>query len=137
MASIAIRQSAWAAGTPAQKKALLLTMEKIGLGDADEGAPPLYKNPSGVTYFVWDDDRFTLRDAAILGAIGARLASLVPSMLPLSRSKVMLFIAANVVWPGAIDYVGSTNPWQATLDAQGAPNWMLMADSVPPNWTPA
>jgi hypothetical protein len=137
MAAIAIRQSTWQAGTAVQKAALLLTMEAIGLADADAGIPPLYLSNTGVAHYVWDDHRFTLRDAAILGTVAARLANLTAAMLPVTRAKVATFIAANVVWPNAINYTGSANVWQTTLDAQAAPTWLRMADSVPSNWTVA
>jgi hypothetical protein len=88
-----------------------------------------------VAWFVWDDWRFTLRDAAILGVVAAKLPDVTAAMLPLSRAKVAAFVQNNVVWPNAIDYTGSTNPWQTTLDAQGAPAWVKMASEVPAGWT--
>jgi hypothetical protein len=135
LAAIAIRQSAWSAATAVQKAALLLAMEQVGLSDADLGSPPLYNNPSAVAHYVFDDWRFTTRDAAILGVVGANMALVTAAMLPVTRAKVATFIASRIVWPGAIDYTNSTNVWQTTLDAQAAPTWMKMANEVPAGWT--
>jgi hypothetical protein len=136
MAMIAIRQSAWSGATAVQKAVLLLAMEQVGLGNADASIPPLYNNPSAVPHFVWDDWRFTPRDLAILGTLGANIGLLTPALLPVTRAKVAGFVASRIVLPGAINFTGSTNVWQTILDAQGAPVWMKAAPDVPAGWTP-
>lgn len=70
MAAIAIRKNAFNNASPGQRNVLRLVLEKLDLGD-----PATYKNPSGTEFFVFNDNRISLKDVQWVGWIVTVLAN--------------------------------------------------------------
>ena len=137
MATLGIRQSAWNNATDFKRRVVRLIADRLGLGE-----PAKYKQPNGNTWFVFDDTRFSLTDAAYLATLLRRLSEITPQQeanLSTKTDAELRVIIRNqmddVVLPGAIDY-SEGDPWTVTFSANGAPASVNMASSVPAGWTP-
>lgn len=135
MAALGIKKVAWQ-GLGQRDKTILRRLFAL----LDLGMPAEYGQPNGTRWYVFDDWRFDLKAAAYLGCIIACLDEIPlgyeppPTKVELRADATAFAESKGVVWP--VDVEGSANPWQTALDAQGAPNAIQMAGSVPDNWTP-
>ena len=107
----------------------------------DLGEPALYTAGGGVQWYVFDDERVGLIDLAVLGKVAANLGTLNITVAGKTRAQIRAEIIAwvetlAVVWPESINYTGSTNPFQTTLTANGAPATVQAAAAVPATLTP-
>ena len=98
MSVVAIRKSAWEAGTAGQRAAMRFAARQVELGQ-----PALYQQANGTEWFVSSDSRMTLLDVAILGTVAAGLATF-PDWTPpadkaLAREQVYDFVKNNIVAP--------------------------------------
>lgn len=139
MPAIAIRQSAVQAMTSQQRRLARWVLESVGIVD-----PAQFTAPGGATWFVFDDDRITLKDAAYFGCFAAKLAQLPADYTPPdalddatvaeARAWVRQKLEAAVVWP--VNVAAGADPWQAVLDAQNAPAAVGAGGAVPSTWIP-
>lgn len=139
MATIAIRKSAWDAASARDRTIFRYAAKLLELGD-----PAVYVNGGGVEWYISDDHRLRLKDVARLGVVVKGIAQNTTYELPLNgrgeldveqlRADMKAWVTSRIVWP--VDVEGSPNPWQAVLDAQGAPAVIRAGDSVPDTWTP-
>lgn len=137
MTAIAMRKSVLDALTGRRRRALRWASARLELGE-----PAVYVAPPGpVQWYVWDDARVDAMDLATLGALAGRPADIPADYDPEGRTRDQVrddirgFVAARLVDPATLDLTGP-NPWQAILDAQGAPPSIRAADSVPAGWAP-
>lgn len=130
MSTLAIRKSAWDAGTATQQAILRKSCNLLDLGE------PVQYSDGTNDWFIFDDDRIDLTDVAYLGTLCKGLAQLPPGMTP-TREQVVDYVTSRVALPKDIPSLSdAANPYQAVLDAQNAPAWVKAADSVPSTWSP-
>lgn len=146
MAALAIRKSAWD-GATATLKAIFRTLAGYWLG---LGNPALYVDGSAVEWYVFDDARFEVRPICYFAALAANSGDIPgdyqvdPDNPRKTRDDAMYWLEGGgggiyrgLVLPGAIIHPDpDPNYWQTVLDANSAPAWLRMADSVPDGWTP-
>ena len=136
MSALGIRKSTFDGLTAVRRAVVRLVCDRLDLG-----TPALYQTGGGVQWYVFDDHRISLRDLAVLGKVAANLGALNITVAGKTRAEIRAEIIAwaqslNVVWPEAINYTGQGNPWQHTLDANGAPVSVRADSSVPSGLTP-
>lgn len=139
MAVLGIKVNAWQNADAFDRRILRMVSDVLALGT------PARFNDGTEDWFVFSDVRFSLQHVAYLGALIRRLVTLTSGQKATYdalddetlRSTVINWLRTSgyVVDPDSIDYTDVTNPWQHTLDAQGTPAAMRMADSVPGSWT--
>lgn len=133
MASIAVRQNTYNALNATQKEIVRWVAARLELGQ-----PAVYLN-GATPWLIYDDDRITLDDIAVLGTVAANLAALSSFVLQQgvpTRGQLATWAQNRVKWPAQIDYTGQANPYAFTLSQNGAPASVQAADSVPATWTP-
>ena len=142
MAALALRKSTWDGGS-ANLRAIFRTLGGYYLG---LGSPATYTDGTN-EWYVFDDTRFEVRPLCYFACLAANVGSIpagyqVDESNPRkTRDDAMFWLESParttpLVLPGAIAYPDpDPNPWQTILDANGAPAWLKMADSVPANWT--
>lgn len=129
---IAIRRTTVNNLTPFQRRIVKLVLDRIELGD-----PAAYTDGTNV-WFVWDDPRISLDDAAILGCVAANLSRIPDSYNPDEKTRrelrqdVIQFLATKLKPP----VTDAADPWAATLQANGAPA-AIRAGNLPETWSPA
>lgn len=139
MATIAIRQSAVAAMSAQQKKLTRWALEIVGLVD-----PAAYQTSGGQVWYIFDDHRIALHDVAYFGALAARLANIPTDYNPpdtlddataaQARAWIRSKLIQWVVWP--VTVAEGADPWQAVLNAQGAPAAVKAGPGIPAGLTP-
>lgn len=132
-----IEQAAWQAASAFQKRVLLLMLGGM------IGAPVVYAAPDGTRWIVADVD-LTLELTAYLGRLLGRLAEVTAAeearWSSLSDADLLRAVKdwlrglRNVAGPEDVDLSGP-NPWEALLQANGAPAVVKMAAAVPAAWT--
>jgi hypothetical protein len=144
MTALAIRKSTYD-GLPRHRQ----TVFRVAMSNIVLGTPAVF-NDGANDWYVYDDTRFTLNDASWVGVLAANLMDIpdtyhLPVIIkggefvidrPTVKAEAQAFLGPSRVAPEGITYTGD-NPWQETLDAQGAPAAVRMGDSVPAGWTPA
>lgn len=141
MTALAMRTNAVDGLSTRDRRILKFLVRRLQLGE-----PARYETPGGQQWYVWDDHRFTLRHMAILGAFAGNVGD-IPSgyRIPKKNGQVDRerletslrgFLSARITMPEDIAYTEDGNPWQETLDAQGAPAVIRAAGSVPNSWVP-
>ena len=138
MATLMVRTAARAALTQEQREALRHVGELVSLGE-----PALFTDELGNEWAIYDDPRFTLADACRGGRIMANAAGF-PDYTPIGRGRdqvhaedVRFAGAAGVVLPDQVAQLErAENPWQACLEANGAPASLRMAGGLPAGWKP-
>lgn len=132
MACIGVGKNTYDGLTANQKAVVNRVLTRL-----DFGTPALYQTAGAIQWYIFDDPRVDLLDLAILGVVAANLGSLpdVTGFTPAQiRNRIQTFIQGKIVLPSAINYTGSTNFWQTTLTANGAPASVQAADAVPAGW---
>lgn len=139
MATVALRRTAVQAMTVRQRRLARWVLSQIGLVE-----PAPYLAPGGNVWLVFDDHRISLHDVAYLGCFAANLANIPAGYTPpddLSdataseiRAWIRAYLVQHVVWPVSVPE--GADPWQAVLDAQGAPAAVRAGNGVPDTWTP-
>jgi len=136
MGTVAIRRSVFDALAANRRQVVRWMLRRLALGD-----PALY-TAGAVEWYVWDDARLDLEHVAVLGAVSAAFTDIPAGYDPTTKTRTQVeagvrgFIAARLVLPSAVNYTGSANPYQTTLDANGAPAAVRAAGSVPSGLTP-
>lgn len=126
MSVIAIRKSAWDAGTATQQAILRKSCSLLDLGE------PVQYSDGTNDWFIFNDWRIDLTDIAYLGTLCKGPAGMTPD-----RAQVVDYVTSRVVLPKDTPGLSNAaNRRQAVLDAQNAPAWVKAADSVPPTWSP-
>ena len=136
MSAIGIRRSTFDGLSAVRRAVVRLVCDRLDLG-----TPALYQTAAAQQWYIFDDHRISLRDVAILGKMAANLGALNITTAGKTRAEIRAELVAwvqslNVVWPEAINYTGQANPWQHTLDANGAPVSVRADSSVPSGLTP-
>ena len=149
MPTLGIRQATWQGLRQNQRQLMRWASRKLELGQ-----PALYETPDAVRQFVWDDRRLDLLMFARLGALANVVAGLPPGWKPPTigtgknkrvdraavEAEAISRVRAVIVEPADIDYGDFdnpvTNPYQKTLDVNGAPAVMQGWHAVPDDWTP-
>lgn len=140
MPAIAIRQSLVNGLSAKERRAARWVLAQVGLV-----SPARFTAPGGNVWLIFDDPRIDLRDVAYLGKFFAALASLPNDYTPpdaldnataaQARTWVRNWLQSVVVWPVA-GLEDAADPYAHVLAAQGAPNTVQAAPSVPSTWTP-
>jgi len=135
MPTLGIRKSAWEAGTPDQRKVLRLFGEFV-----DIGQPALYQTGGGVEYYVADDWRYAMHDAAWFGKILSLLQQfdVIPDEMSRAeiRAKILQWIDnhGGIVIPATIPE--GEDPYDYTYQQNGGPAFAAFRSQVPPGLTP-
>ena len=142
VATVGIRQAAWDGLRDNQRAVMRWAVARLALG-----IPARYTDGTD-EWFVFDDWRVNLDQIAILGALVVALSGLPvgwePTLNPdgtvdraTTETRVIGYVSPTVIWPADITYDEfDPNPWQTTLDAQGAPDAIRAAGRVPDAFTP-
>lgn len=141
MATVGIKVTAWDGLRDNQRAVMRWAVGRLALGT------PARFTDGTEEWFTFDDWRFDLDQIAILGALVVAVAGLPVAWTPTlnldgtvdraaTEAQVIAFVGPTVVWPAAITYpVDDPNPWQTTLDAQGAPAAIRAGSKVPDGFT--
>ena len=145
MPTLGIRQSTWQGLRQNQRDLMRWAFRKLQLGPH----PALYETPGGVRWFVFDDWRLDLLMFARLGSLANVVADLPKQWKPptigqgqnkrIDRAAVeaeaISRVQAVIVLPEDIAYAeDDPNPYQTTLDANGAPTALKGGSAVPEDW---
>ena len=147
MAVIGVRKSVFDGLSAGRKLVFRWALSKLNLGD-----PAVWSDGSN-EWYVSEDTRIGLKDAAILGSVAAGIASLpadwtlptitlydgdgrvVGSVVDYAKAKQQVydFVKDVLVWP--VDVPEGDDPWSVVLAAQATPAALRMADHVPESWS--
>jgi len=112
MAFIALKKAPVDALTPQVRKMVRLILSRVDLNET----PPVQKTPAGVAYYVYDDPRITIEDAAFLTRMLVQIAT-APALVTTIPD-------------------GTADPFAYVAVANGAPAALKMFNSPPADWTP-
>ena len=144
MPTLEIRQSTWQGLRENQRQLMRWAFRKLELGQ-----PALYETPAAVRWFIFDDRRLDLLMFARLGALANVVSGLPPGWKPPTigtgqnkrvdraavEAEAISRVQASIVFPEDITYPEQDpNPYQTTLDANGAPSSMRGGSVVPEDW---
>lgn len=146
MPTLGIRQATWQGLRENQRQLMRWAFQKLDLGQ-----PAVFETPGGVKWFIFDDWRLDLLMFARLGTLANEVADLPRGWKPPTtgtgqnkrvdraavEAEAISRVQASIVLPGDITYAeDDPNPWQTTLNANGAPSSMRGAGAVPDTWVP-
>ena len=148
MPALAVRKSAWDNGTDTQRYVFrIMGIYSLIRRDLRLGSPAVYANPSAVQYYVFDHPWWEKRHLCYLFNVFANIGDWPGGWTPTGdegsdRETVMQFCedparTVPLKLPGALDPVPEgADPWTDLVSQCSAPDYILMATSVPENWTP-
>lgn len=136
MTVIAMRKTTVDNLTARRRRVLKWVSSRLELGE------PVIYVAGTAHWYVWDDHRIEAMDVAVLGALAANITDIPVNYDPEDKTRaeikddVRAFLKARITNPNTLNLANSPNPWQAILDAQGAPAAIRAASAIPDNWKP-
>lgn len=135
MAAIALRQTTYDALSARNKVIARHALAFLALGE-----PAQYTDGTN-TWLVWDDNRITLLQVAVIGCLAANLASIPAGYtIPASREQleadIVSFLGSKLKRPENIAYTAEGDRWAETLAANNAPAAIRAFTAPPTTWTP-
>lgn len=150
MTALAIRKSTWNNLNSTQQRVL-----RWGLVRLDLGVPAEYR-ANGTRWFIFHDHRITLTDVAQLGTLIKGIATFSNHTPPTraildedgnvvrtvvdkraTKQDLVNYVRNNWVDPTTLTIPEDEDAASFVLSAQGAPNSIQAAGSVPESWSPA
>jgi hypothetical protein len=150
MAALALRKSTWDSASDRDQTIFRTFGRYLKLGD-----PAKYRDSGGIVWYVFDDDRWEANQICYFACLAANAGNFPPGYSVAGKAEWQIRedatfwleggggveggadpVDRGLKLPGQIKYPDpNANYWQSLLDANGAPAWLKMADSVPANWT--